>query len=90
MQAQLNNKMPGVFVVRFGNGVSKLIHLRNVCAVSLKHNTVTFQYNFPCVTGDTYYEKVESHPAYETIQMPSETDAEAVFEKVQKEFERLE
>ena len=77
-------------MIRFGNGMTKLIHLRNVCAVSIHQKTITFQYNFPCVTGESYYEKVESHPAYEKIVMPSEKEAEREFEVIRHEFDRLE
>jgi hypothetical protein len=82
--------MPGLFKITYNSGITKLINLRNVCAVSLQSRQITFQYNFPCVTGENFYARVESWPAYEMLEMPTEEAAEKEFEAIRKEFERLE
>ncbi len=82
--------MTGYFVLQFKNGMTKLFHLRNICAVSLNNKTIHIEYNFPCVVGDTFYGKVEPQPSYEKIEMPTEEDAKQTFSNIQKEFDRLE
>ncbi len=82
--------MPGLYLIRYTNGLTKLINLRNVCAVSLHSRRIIFQYNFPCVTGENFYARVESAPAYEMLDKPTEEDAAKEFEAIRKEFERLE
>jgi hypothetical protein len=76
----------GTYMIQFSNKVTKLIHLRNVSSVSLQNKLITIYYNFPCVTGESYYEKVESKPAYDSFEMPTHGEAQKEFEKIQKTF----
>jgi hypothetical protein len=79
----------GIHITKFGNGIMKLIHLRNVSSIALEKTTLTFYYNFPCISGDTYYEKYESKPAFEKIVYPTEEVAQNEFHKARQSFELL-
>lgn len=63
---------------------------RNISAISLNKNTIHIYYNFPCVVGDTFYNRVEPHPSYESIEIDTEENAKTQFAAIQKEFDRLE
>lgn len=81
--------MTGIYITRLKTGVTKLIHLRNVTAVILENTSLTFYYNFPCVPGKTYYERLESKPAYDIFIWPTETDAVREFEICKKAMAQM-
>ncbi len=79
----------GLYFAKLKCGTVKLIHLRNVASITYKKTSITFYYNFPCVTGENYYERVDSKPAYDTLEWGTEAEAEKEFERCTKAFEEL-
>jgi hypothetical protein len=81
--------MVGIYVARIKTGITKLIHLRNVASVTLNDTSITFYYNFPIVTGESYYERIQSKPAYDTFTWATEKEAKCEFDICRKALEEL-
>ena len=80
--------MNGVFLIRLPNA-TKRIHLHNVASVQLQKTAIRIEYNFPCVTGKSFYEKVESRPAFEEFTWATEAEANTAFQECKVAFQEL-
>jgi hypothetical protein len=77
--------MKGVYVMKYKNGVTRLINLRNVYSVFHKNKIIRF--NYTAIDGNFILGSGDVTPAYDEIVWDTEKEATDELEKITKAME---